>query len=1488
MRQKDDIELRELLDGTIEVSSFIYIAIAMVDLVYGLHKKETVIRDLNPAGIQIRHTDAYQAILVDGRKLNYAYLSPEQTGRMNLTPDKRSDLYALGVMFYEMLAGRMPFQAQNAEEWVHAHLAMPPIPLDRLRPEVTGSISDIVMKLLAKAPEDRYQSAYGLLADLRKCASLNGNSGGIIRFEIGLVDEVGRFRLPGTLLGRTAEQEQLRDAYELARAGASAFVFVTGREGSGKTALIRELQTAVFREGGHFIEGKCDFMNRETPFAPVLQACRELARQMLRETPERVAQWTNRLHDALGTNLGVIAELIPEASALLGEVSAVDQLPPAEATARFRQLFPAFIQTFAEKEYPLVIFLDDLQWADAATVEVLRVLLQDASLYGLLILGAYQIEQEPIWGESGFDHTAAVAAIRSSLSLREVDTHPVMRHIRINPLPYVEVVRFVSVVLHEDTERTRQLADLLYQKTGGYPLYMHRSLEGLYREKKLFFDTEQAVWTWDAAAIREMPEYGDALRLIAAHIHTLPMGTVRLLGIAGAIGYNFRISTVAMIGGHTVQEAIELLRAAVDQGLVRCELNQDDHTVENAYRYSFLHDRVQQAAYDTTPASEKAGLHLQIGRTMLRQAVLDEEELIFDIVHHLNLGLDEITNEIEKRQLAEYNLRAGMKSKSTTAYATAKHFLETGLQLLGSDIEAKDALVTQLMMELSECEYMCGRADRAEELLGQLMNRSVDLVERSSIYLIRIGMNTYLKRNTAAVAIGLEALKEYGWEIPIEPSRSFMAGELARTHWALYRKRDVLPHLPLNTDPLYKSFSDIIMAIAAPAFIDNAELSGVLYSRFVRYGLKRGNNEAFAFMLGAYGTLLTFGLKRYSAGCRLAEIAYELAAPFESKVLRCRLHFVMGLIGQYRSPGEVIANMDQAVRYGLESGDMMFTGYAMSLRILNHTGDLHSLSACISQYEVSWHLLDEVTLMVFRIARWHMAKLQGAPVEVEVEVDEFEDWVQGNPTNETQKNQAYYYCVCHIEAAYLSGCYQEALEWIDRSNKLNGFHQGPLMVRKQQLYHSLSLASLYSEIELTGNKRKGVLSVMTKHLRAMKKEFGGFSQKSSDYILIEAEVERINGNKAAAAEKYEHALTAAREEGNLWMEAIAGERAVVYYRAIGMLSTADALLVDAYNAYSRWGASAKVRKLQAEYSEQLALVASAAYRESAAATHGKEEYQLGAGQRWMSANSGTAVEAFHLNEGTRESELFRNLDETVMRQAAGWPGVGNRQRLTERFLESALRSAGAEKGYVINLSGESFNIEASSNQESVGESAAMFATSLVHYVVRTGKAVVLTDASQSLYAADPYIRKQQSRSILCMPIPYPGIRLPKVLYLENNLAFGIFAEERLAVLDMLFSRMVYLQSLEDSRGKPDVVEEVGNVQEISSAKAVLPMLDPLTNREMEMLKALASGFSNKEIAESFGLTEGTVKNHMFNMYGKLDVKRRAQAIVRARELGLLE
>jgi DNA-binding CsgD family transcriptional regulator/GAF domain-containing protein len=858
-------------------------------------------------------------------------------------------------------------------------------------------------------------------------------------------------------------------------------------------------------------------------------------------------------------------------------------------------------------------------------------------------------------------------------------------------------------------------------------------------------------------------------------------------------------------------------------------------------------------------------LHLKIGRVMRANPFDQQEQSIFDMVYHLNMGCDEMVDEAEKRELAAYNLQAGLKSKATTAFAAALHFLKMGLRLARDDEKGTDSLAYRIMLELPECEYMCGRMDVAEELIEQLMTRTTDLVERSRIYLIRITMNAYLNRDDIAVNIGRQALAEFGWKLPMKPSKTAIVKEVVMTRIALYSMRNELPRLPLNRDPLYKALSDLVMAISTAAFTLSLELSAVLFSRFVRYGLKHGNNEAFAYILAGYGlVILRNKISFFQTGLHYIETACLLSSSFESTDLRCRLYYIRGLARLQQNPEEGLEHFEQSVYYGLESANLTFVSIAMLTVTTTHIGDLHTLSARITEYEaISQKLVDEITLNIFRIARWYVAQLRGEVGEG----DEVVMPLQSSRFKETLNNEVYYICTCQIEIAYLAGRYREALEWVEQG-KFNTFRQTRMQVRKQHVYQSLTLAALYSEV--APEECKGIRRLLKTQLRHMTQWSGFYGQKSSAYRLITAELQRIDGNRVAAINGFEDAIQAARAEGYGMMEAIACERASIYYREAGMCTAADALMTYACAAYSRWGAVVKALKLRQEYPQLLAFDAAP-----------KKEENTPVSTVDLMAGIGVP------NEPPIESAMYRDIDESVMRQAAGRPAFADGKRLAERFLESALRYAGAQSGCVVNSREDKLSIEAASHGTSDIEGEDRFAASVVRYVVQTGEPVVLTDARTVSYIADPYIQLHGTRSILCMPTPLPGSRFSTVLYLENNLAPGVFTKERLAVLEMLFSRMVYLESLGETHNRANAVEEATVRLHMDPVKAVQPLVEPLTNREMDVLRALADGLSNKEIAERYSLTEGTVKSHVYRLYGKLGVQRRAKAIARARELQLL-
>ncbi|WP_139996533.1 helix-turn-helix transcriptional regulator [Paenibacillus paridis] len=1465
MPQEEGIKLKEWLKGTpIEVMAFLHIAISITEQVHMAHKQGSILGDLNPAHIRI-DSETHLAVIESKRETDYVYISPEQTGRLNRSPDERSDLYVLGIIYYDMLAGKIPFQADSTEEWLHAHLAIIPTPLIELRPELSETLGAIIMKLLSKSPGERYQSAYGLLVDLKRCISSLVDKGHIVSFDIAHADEASRFRLPGTLFGREAEDELLREAYEQVRSGESAFVIVSGQAGSGKTALIRQFEVSVTKIGGKFAAGKCELKNRDIPLSPILQALRWLTKQTMSEAPARLNLVKSRLAEELGQGAGVITALLPEAETLFGEIPSVEALPPAEASIRLRRLLPIFIKAFVDKEHPLVLFLDDLQWADSATVELLRTFLQDKLLHGLLLIGAFREEAMSEERSDGETHTAAAFWMEHSLSLNVDETPISFHHIALPLLSYIDVRHFVSKILNENTARVRLLAESLYHRTGGNPLYLHHLLDSQYRERKLYFDEEASMWAWEATIVTQMPEDPGILHLIDDRIRNLGAEMMELLAIAAAIGHRFRPSMIALVSDCHVSHTKNLLHSVEAEGLLYQEY--DANGTDDGY-YTFLHDKVQQAAYKLVPEPAKAGLHLKIGRVLRIYSPNQLEQTIFDMVYHLNLGSHEIADEAERSELAEYNLQAGLKSKATTAFAAALHYFNMGMRLVQDDGKGTHSLTYRLMLEMPECEYMCGRAGVAEELLERLMLRTTDVVERSRIYMIWIGMNSYLKRDDIAVTIGRRALEEFGWKLPLKPSKAVIAKELMLVQIALHNKRKELARLPINRDPHYKALSDLVMAISTSVFTLSLELTAVLFSKFIRYGLKHGNNESFAYLLAGYGlVILRNKISLFHTGLYYIDTAILLSASFESADLQCRLNYIRGLARLQQNPEEGVEHFEKSIRYGMESANLTYVSIAMLTSTTTHTGDLYALSARISDYEkISQMLVDQVTHNIFRIARDYVTRLQGE----DKESDEVALPLQSVRSEETLNHEVYYICTGQIEIAYLEKRYRDALDWVEKG-RFNTFRQTRMQVRKQHIYHSLTLAAMYRDS--SKGERRGIRLKLSKQLYAMKKWTGYFGQASSAYLLIRAELMHIDGNLLAATKGYEDAIRVARLECQPLMEGIALERASFFYREAGSAIGADTLMADACAAYLKWGAVAKVRKLRETYPGLRS-----------------EPVEPQAPHRTLEKID---VEAYEM--GRKTMPLFGD-ERSLLQQISVWSRSEGSQTVVNRFLETALRYSGAEKGYVLNSDEDRFSIIDHSGEVANAEESLVYAGPIARYVIKTGESIVLADASRSSYAADPYIRRNESKSVLCMPILIPGGTLLSVLYLENNLISGVFTEEVVDMLGLMISQMVYLKSLEESKGQISTVsvaelnlETVPNEQREQQPEQQTEQLpEQLTKREAEILYALTDGLSNKEIAYRFGLTEGTVKSYVFRVYGKLGVKRRAHAIVRARELQLVD
>ncbi|GGG05856.1 helix-turn-helix transcriptional regulator [Paenibacillus abyssi] len=1452
--RNSSLQLSSYLKGNkLTVNSFFALTIELTKKVGELHQNGIYAIPIRAGNIAY-DTATGQAEIIDlSLQHSHAYMSPEQTGKMNRGVDHRSDLYLLGMLFYEMLAGHPPFQAGDVpDEWIYMHLAGSPKSLADCCPECPLPLSGIVMKLLSKSVDERYQSAQGLLFDLERCRSEWDGTGAVTPFSLGEYDQKSHFHLSQSLYGRENEMKKLLAAYDRVRAGSRELMMVVGRSGSGKTELIKGFRSLAGNEKGYFLTGKFEQMKKAIPYIPINQVLRELVRRVLTEDGQRIGLLREKLLEELGQSGAVITEVLPEAAYILGE-QALPEAPPADDVVhRFHLLFRRFIHVFVDEEHPLVIFFDDLQWADQASVEFLNLLAGDKDNRSMLIIGAYREND-----------TQGFAKMREGLEKFKRESGSIVEELYIEPFNISEITDFLSDTLHETKARVLSLAEITFQKTAGNPFYVKQFIETIHRAGLLIFNPDQAQWEWEPGLIRKRESYTEVVELILDRINKLPIDTKNLLQMAGTIGNRFDITILSIVCGQDMRQTAQTLLPALQEGLILIDK-------ENSSQYTFLHDKVHEAMYASMSDHQKKLYHLHIGRTLLDTWSSEEaKEHIFDIVYHLNLGRESITDRAEIMELARLNLQAGIKAKASIAYESALNFLNAGIDFMESRHVADPSLQFSLLLERPECEYFCGYVEQAETTIAELLELAANQLDRARVIRIKVEMYAYLKKKEA-LPIGLEAMRELGLHIPPRPTRISILWKLLRINYKLKSQMNGLHRLPESQDPYQEVLSDIAMAVASSAFIEDPEVAAVFFPGFVMHGLKHGQTEAFPFMLGTYAAILCLGFGNYRSASRLAEISYQLSENFDSPRLKCRIHFIFGLILQYRSSIEAADYFKKSVQYGLESGDMNYVGFSMALHVNCVAGNLNRLfDLCSGYYETASRYLDSLTMGHLRIIMQYTSALRGMTEERASFSDEtFQEasLLQVTDVSLAQKKQLFYYYTCKIEVCYLLGFYEKALALAKESAIRTEPTYTPAFIHRQSIYQFLAAMALYPHA--ADKEKRHYRGSMKRLLRQMKKWARTSPQNALHlYCLMNAEMERLKGNDSKAAMLYDQAIQTAKAEGYLQYEALANELASRYYLSKGKQTIAKAYMLEGARKYNDWGAAEKVKALLESYPD---------FVSEKELAHLVEESFI----PMESIAEAAAAKAYTMAPGIlpkeRESNeiLLARTMSTMEENASG---------LSEQVLQSVMVNAGAERGCLLQEQDGKLFVEVGidAGSRTNGTTDQQFSEAVIQYVMRTRESVILGEAAHSLFGSDPYIRKVRPRSILCMPLYYPGNRLG-ILYLENNQMADVFDVGRIEILDMMLSRMLYLQSLQSEvdMGKPNLAEK-----KLGTAAS---LLDPLTNRETEILQLMAQGLSNKEIAERFNLTEGTVKNYAYNIYGKLGVKRRVQAVTKARELQLLD
>ncbi|MBN1206452.1 MAG: serine/threonine-protein kinase PknK, partial [Myxococcaceae bacterium] len=880
--------LTSLLGSPMETGRFLTLAVQLAAALASLHAQGIIHRDIKPDNLFVNLSTgqvkvsgfglasplpAWQQPLQPPALLEgtLAYMSPEQTGRMNRSVDQRSDLYSLGLTFYQMLAGAHPFQAGDPLEWVHCHLARTPQLLVERIPGLPPVLSRIVMRLLAKAAEDRYQIARGLRADLERCLEQWRTRGDIEPFALGAEDISDLLQIPPRLYGREAERVRLLAAFERVVArGRPVLALVHGPPGIGKTALVNELHRPLAGARERFLSGKFDQYKRDIPYSTLGQAFRALVLELLTGSEEQLAAWRERLRAVLGLNGRLLVELIPQLRLIVGEQPPVPELPLMEAQNRFHLVFRQFLEIFTREEHPLVLFLDDLQWADAASLELLRHVLTHADTHSLFVIGAYRDT------EVGPVHPLRQMAEAVGREGGEIVD------MALGPLSLEHLGQLLADTLRCPREEALPLARLIHERSAGNPFFATQLLTTLQREHLLEFDPRAARWKWDMERIRARSLADDVVDLLAEKLRRLPEATQEAVKLAACVGNSADVATLSVVSGRSEEEVHHSLWEAVREGVL----------LRQADRYQFLHDRVQQAAWSLIPGEERGRLHLRIGRLLLENTPREAlAEHLFDIVNHLNQGATHLEDPREKERLAELDLLAGRKAKAATAYAAAAGYLAAGLaQLPPGSWETHYELTRELYLERVQSEYMDSRFEEAEALLAPLLSHAQGHVDKARILGEKLCLHELRGEYDRAVATARESLRLFGLELPPHPSWEQVLEEYARVQEGLRgRRTEELLDLPPMSDPEARAIMSVLVALINPAMYTDWRLLCLILCHGVELSLRYGNADSSCMVYVFFGMVLCAHFGRYQEGYRFGQLGYELVETRGLVGLRARV-----------------------------------------------------------------------------------------------------------------------------------------------------------------------------------------------------------------------------------------------------------------------------------------------------------------------------------------------------------------------------------------------------------------------------------------------------------------------------------------------------------------------------------------------------------------------------------------------------------------------
>lgn len=1376
-----------------------------------IHSEHVIHKDVNPSNVIFNPENGLLKIIdfgiatllsrenptiVNPKELEgtLPYISPEQTGRMNRVLDYRTDFYSFGATLYELFAGHPPFQTHDAMEMVHCHIAREPAPLHEVDPRIPQAVSQIVMKLLRKTAEERYQSARGIVIDLEECLRRLHATGNVAVFPLGVCDISDHFHIPQKLYGREQEVSALIARVERVRsdtsspehenAGRSELILVSGYAGIGKTSLVREIVKPFVRGGGYFISGKFEQFQRDIPYLAFVQAFRELAHYLLTEDEAALEVWREKLHASLGANARLIVDIIPELELILGPQPEVPFLPPMAAQNRFDLTLQNFIDVFTEAHHCLAIFLDDLHWADAASLRLIELLMTGSKPRNLFLIGAYRDE-----------NLSEAHPLHLTMDAIQHETSKVT-HILLRPLELRDVNLLISESLNRASRETEPLAELVFVRTKGNPFFIREFLESLHREGLIEFDRDEWCWTSDLEGIRARGVTENVIELLTERILHLRPEARDLLKFAACIGNRFDLDSLSITLNQPLGKVLVDLKELISEGFIfplapshrlidpgGAEPSKQELRAE----YRFSHDRIQQAAYNLVPEEERKRLHLYVGRTILNNVTGGgRARRILDIVNHLNQAIELIDGRQERDELAALNLEAGRKAKASAAYGSVLKYLKTGIGLLGQEgWERQYELALHLYSDAAEAACLIAEFAEMERLIAEVLEHAKTLLDRVRAREIQLWSYTAQNRLQETVSTGLKICRELGLRFPKHPNNFSIMTALLRLRLRLGGKPiEDLAYLPEMTDPCKLAIMRILGNISGAIHKAFPRVFPLTTFKLTEMAVRYGNSGMSPVVYCGYGMILCGVVGDMDSGFRFGKMALSVMDRIAERRYRTMAMFVFNAFVRHWKEHltEACTGSLKTYQTGLETGDLTYGGYAIAV-YCSHSllagKDLKELEP-----EVFKHLraIDGLKLggPLYSIGMVHQVilNLRGESAEPCRLAGPSFDEEQMLPVLTAAGDKTGLFLVPFYEAIlfYLHGNYHQSLEAAEVAEKHIDAVRAMAYVPVFHFYSALARLSVVSE----GNKPER-RQCLRKAAASQKKMEKWAHHAPMNYLhrfcLLKAERARVLGRDMEAMEYYDRAIESAAKNGYVQEEAIGNELAARFYSAKGKKRIAEAYFSDARKAYLRWGANAKVKEMDSRYAGSPAVES----------------------KRFFTGGHSTDVPHDTITSHTISSAGSESLDlASVMKATQTISGEIELDKLLARLIEIVVENAGAERGFLVLRRGENMSVEASARADTQGlvlakpipldECRDLLCTAVVSYVARTGEDVILDDAAnEGLFIQDAYVREKGPKSILCIPVMHQT-SFTGVLYLENNLAVGAFTPERVKVLGMLVSQ----------------------------------------------------------------------------------------------------